>query len=83
MEKRPLETFSRKLIVELGTSDVGPSLIISEISNGKQSAVATDIEPTVNDILISIRYQVSTAKPVNYSEEASRLMALINSYGLS
>ncbi|GFF51991.1 replication factor A protein 1 [Aspergillus lentulus] len=30
-----------------------------------------------------IRYQVSTAKPVNYSEEASRLMTLINSYGLS
>lgn len=45
--------------------------------------LVTNIELTANDILISIRYQVSTAKPVNYSEEASRLMTLINSYGLS
>lgn len=27
-----------------------------------------------------IRYQVSSAKPVNYSEEASRLADMINSY---
>lgn len=30
----------------------------------------------------SVRYQISSAQPINYSDEAQRLTALINSYGL-
>jgi replication factor A1 len=32
--------------------------------------------------LLRVRYQISSARPVNYSEEASRLVDLINSYSL-
>lgn len=31
-------------------------------------------------LIFSVRYQVSSARPINYSEEASRLVGLINSY---
>lgn len=33
-------------------------------------------------LLSSVRYQISSAQPINYSDEASRLAGLINSYTL-
>lgn len=38
---------------------------------------------STNNTTLSIRYQVSFARPVNYSEEASRLADMIDSYNLS
>lgn len=38
---------------------------------------------SANNTILSIRYQVSFARPVNYSEEASRLADMIDSYNLS
>ena len=35
------------------------------------------------DMNNSVRYQVSSAKAINYSEEAARLAEIINSYSLN
>lgn len=83
---------SKILTVGHGISDAELRLNILLTSNGmlplrfpqKQDDTPKrkEKEKKLTQFSISVRYQISSAQPINYSDEAQRLAGLISSYGL-
>ena len=80
MRKRPLMC-SRRRIARRGCLGVGPRWIISRISRGQCGPLLL-LHLNMTNAGRRVRYQVSSASPLNYSAECSKLAEMIKMYSM-
>jgi hypothetical protein len=82
MTLSPVVKFSKMPIARHGASGAERRLTTSVNSNGKNGHEYLDLRGPCANCASSVRYQVSSSQAINYSEEASRLANIINSYSI-